>query len=179
MRGNKMQEVCWLPELINFSDYNGDWQKYENVIYSIFKTDFIDTAPVFQKSQVNIRRHPMVGDKEEAFIHITHQDYNKDGERLPDMRRCERIRWVRSFIENYNCDATKCSDCDGIKIWENDAQRGTDKRIHLLLEEERYIVVLERREKYCLLITSFYIQYDHELRKKLKHYDDYKKLQKG
>ena len=41
------------------------------------------------------------------------------------------------------------------------------------LEEERYIVVLEKREKYCLLVTAFYIEHDHTLDKKLKKYEAY------
>ena len=171
------QNTCWLPGIVDYNDYNGNWGQYENALYLIFKADFIDTKPTFENKQVNIKRHPMVGDKEEAFIHITHQDYNKDGERLPDMRRCERIRWTRSFIENHNCDITKCIECDGIKIWEEDAHKGTGKRIHLLLEKERYVVVIERRATYCVLITSFYIQYNHELRKKLKRHEKFQRLQ--
>ncbi|MDD4494889.1 MAG: hypothetical protein PHV32_11205 [Eubacteriales bacterium] len=169
-----MQNNCWLPDLVEFNSYGGNWGKYEDAIYRVFKKDFIDSKPNFEGKQVNIRRQPMVNDKEEAFIHVTHQDYNKDGERLPDMRRCERIRWVRSFIEEYNCDSSKCIDCDGVKVWEEDAPRGTGKRVQLLLQEERYMVVLERRSTYCLLITAFYFEHDHALRKKLEHYENNK-----
>ncbi len=166
-----MQNNCWLPCLEQFNDYAGDWGKYEAVLYEIFKRDFIDTKPNFEDKQVNIRRQPMVNDKEEAFIHITHQDYNKDGERLPDMRRCERIRWVRSFIEKYNCDSSQCSDCDGVKVWEEDKQpKWGGNRIHLLLEEERFMVVIERKNTYFQLVTAFYFEQDHSLRKKIRHY---------
>ena len=44
----------------------------------------------------------------------------------------------------------------------------------MLFEEERYIVVLERRENYVLLITAFYIEQDHTLEKKVKEYHQYK-----
>ena len=82
------------------------------------------------------------------------------------------MRWVRAFIENYNCDPSKCTGCDGIKIWEKPYKN--NQRIHLLFEEERYIVVLERRENYVLLITAFYIEQDHTLEKKVKEYHQYK-----
>jgi hypothetical protein len=61
--------------------------------------------------------------------------------------------------------------CDGIKVWEEDYK--TNQRIYLLLEEERYIVIIERRETYCLLITAYYLDYDHSLRKLLAKYDAY------
>lgn len=47
-------------------------------------------------------------------------------------------------------------------------------RVHILLEEERYMVVVECRKDYCLLITAFYFEHDHSLNKKLKKYDEYK-----
>jgi len=168
-----MMNNCWLPQLEYYEDYGRDWQCYETALYGIFKKDFLDSKPIFKSRPVNIRKRPIEYNKEEAFFHITCQDYDKNGNRYPDFRRCERIRWVRSFIENYQCDPTICQNCDGIKIWEEDAPKGTYKRIHLLLEEERYLVVIERREAYCLLITAFYFEQDHSLRKKLQHYQKY------
>ena len=44
----------------------------------------------------------------------------------------------------------------------------------MLLEEERYMVVVERRDSYCLLVTAFYFEQDYSLRKKLQHYEQYK-----
>jgi hypothetical protein len=167
-----MNEHCWLPELICYYDYGGNWTNYQDAIYSIFKSDFVDSKPYFENKQVRIRKHPMEYGKEEAFFHVTCQDYQKNGERVPDFRRCERIRWVRSFIENYECDLTQCENCDGIKVWREPYK--ANHRIHLLFEEERYIVVLEHREKYCLLITAFYIEHEHMLNKKLKRYDRYR-----
>lgn len=33
------------------------------------------------------------------------------------------------------------------------------------------MVVVEPRDNYCLLITAFYVEYDHALRKKVKEYE--------
>jgi hypothetical protein len=170
-----MQNNCWLPPIEEFNDYGGDWNNYEKMLYSIFKKDFLDSKPTFERKPVNIRRYPKVGDKEQTFFHITTQDSSKNGERIPDMRRCERIRWVRAFIENYNCDPTKCIDCNGVKVWEEDTKKGSGKRVHLLLEEERFMVVLERRDTYNLLITAFYFEHAHSLSKKVHKFENYRK----
>lgn len=167
-----ISKKCWLPKLENFDDYENSWNKYQDALYSIFKNDFISSHPMFEGKQVNIRKHPIEYGKEEAFFHVTCQDYKKDGERVPDFRRCERIRWVRAFIENYNCDTTLCEGCDGIKIWSEPYK--SNSRVHILLEEEKYLVVIERRESYCLLVTAFYFDHEHALEKKLKHYEKYK-----
>lgn len=166
-----ISENCWLPEQEEYIGYDS-WSDYQDVLYDIFKNDFILQHPKFEGKQVNIRKHPIEYGKEEAFFHVTCQDYSKDGERVPDFRRCERIRWVKAFIEHYNCDASLCEACDGIKVWSEPYK--SNSRVHILLEEEKYMVVLERRETYNLLITAFYFDHEHALEKKLKHYEKYK-----
>ncbi len=166
-------EVCWLPGLECYGGTGQDWNIYENRLYAIFKAAFIDSKPVYDGKPVNIRFKPVVNGKAEAFYHVTCRDYHLVEERCPDYRRCERIRWVRSFIENYNCDATRCPECDGVKVWQELAPKGTNLRVHILLEEERYMVILELRESYNLLITAFFIDQDHTLRTQLRHYQAY------
>ncbi len=166
------RDTCWLPEQEMWEDYENDWMKYQEALYQIFKADFIKTRPVFEGKQVNIRKHSIEYGKEEAFFHVTCQDYLKNGERVPDFRRCERIRWIRAFIENYDCDSSQCEKCEGIKVWSEPYKNTT--RVHMLFEEERYMVVVERRDSYCLLVTAFYFEQDHSLRKKLRHYERYK-----
>ena len=112
--------------------------------------------------------------KEEAFFHITCQDYNKDNERVPDFRRCERIKWVKQFIEA--ADTNSNDEFEGIsyelKIWTENYK--INLRYHIMCEELRFMVVLEERERYCLLITAFYFDHDHTLKKKFKKYEEYK-----
>lgn len=163
--------ICrWLPSLV---PYNSDteWGEYQEHIYSIFCDDFKISYPVFENKRVKIRYHPIESGKEEAFIHVTCQDYLKDGKREPDLKRCERIRWVRKFIENYKC-IDGCKTCDGIKVW--DKPYKNTLRTHILLEEEKYIVVLEKRPEYCLLITAYYFDKGHMLDKKLRDYQKFK-----
>ncbi|MBR6020634.1 MAG: hypothetical protein IK055_10510 [Lachnospiraceae bacterium] len=167
-----MSEKCWLPGLELYEDYN-DWSAYEETLYRIFKADFLDSHPLFHDVRVAVRHYPKDYGKEEAFFHTTCKDYKGDGTRDPDFRRCERIRWIRAFIENYDCDATKCDTCEGVKVWKEPYNKGR-VRVHLLLEEEKYMVVLEKRDTYYLLITSFYFDYEHSLEKQLKHYEKYK-----
>lgn len=164
---------CWIPGTIDLREYNGNFVEYENALYENFKRDFIDSQPFFRGLPVEIRREPMEYNKEEAFFHITCQDYAKDHNRSPDFRRCERINWVRAFIENYECEDYQC-DCDGIKIWD---EPGRSKRMQtcILSEFERYIVILENRNNYYLLITAYYIEYDRVMDKKLRNYEKYSK----
>lgn len=163
-------ECKWLPELIPCENLS-EFALYEQQIYQLFRQDFIETHPLFENKRVQIRKLPYVNGYEQAFYHVTSSEYLHDEQRFPDLRRCERIKWVRAFIENYGCDPALCEDCDGIKVW--DEPKGSNTRVHLLFEEEKYMVILERRKEYVLLITAYYFDYNNTLEKQLKQYRKY------
>lgn len=93
-----MSEIAWLPDLVLFEDFDGDWGKYLDVIYAYFKKDFADSQPVFRGKRLGLKRHPLSQGKEATFWHMISEGENED-ERLPDLRRCERIRWPKPTIE--------------------------------------------------------------------------------
>ena len=100
----------WLPPLVLFNDYSGDWNAYLEALYACFRQDFIDTNPVFQGRRLGLKRHPMADGKEATFWHMI-QEGKAEQERIPDLRRCERIRWPKPIIEH---------DADpAIKVWRN------------------------------------------------------------
>ncbi len=92
--GRPWLRTRWLPDLLPCDDL-AQWEAYEDHLYEIFERDFLLTKPTFEGLPVNTRRHPMEHGREEAFWHITCCDYGKDGERQPDMNRCERIKYGR------------------------------------------------------------------------------------
>lgn len=164
---------CWLPPL-NPYDFETNYSLYEAELYKKYRKDFIDSQPTFESKIVKVRFHPKVGEYEESFIHFTCKNYDNIEQREPDFKRCERLHWIRKLIENYLCKEN-CSNpkCDGIKIWEEPYKMYS--RIHLLFEEERFLVILEKRKTYNLLITGYYLEYDNALEKQLKHYNQFKK----
>ncbi|MBE5767526.1 MAG: hypothetical protein IKM26_01840 [Clostridia bacterium] len=168
-------ECKWLPELIPCTNW-AEFSTYEQLIYSIFKRDFIDSCPSFESKPVNIRREPKVDNREQAFFHVTSREYKAGEERMPDNKRCERIKWIRAFIEHYDCDPCLCESCEGIKVWEE--PKGNNHRILLYFEEEDYVVVLERRDRYVLLITAYYVDYSHTKKNLLKRYNQYNKTRR-
>lgn len=152
----------WLPPLVLFSDYDGDWNRYLEAIYTWFKQDFIDNKPLFQGRRLGLKRHPMAYGKEATFWHMTSEGMEEES-RTPDFRRCERIRWPKPVIEH--------SESLEVKYWIS--VKRNENRIHIWLEAEDYIVVLADRNGFLLPWTAFLITRDHTRKKLRKEYEAY------
>ena len=162
----KIEDSCkWLPKMIKLEDYNGNWEKYYKNLYNLFVNDFINNSLYFNSKKVNIRTNPKQNNYEHAFIHLTCETMS-DGialnDRMPDIRRCERLGWNRAIITNYPCN-NNCNNCKKILYYEEYYKNTI--RISLLFYDVRFKVILERRTNYYLLITGFYIKYDYRLNK--------------
>lgn len=152
----------WLPSLVLFNDYGGDWQAYLDAIYEFFKQDFVDSKPVFQGRRLGLKRHPLTHGKEATFWHLIQEGATEE-DRTPDFRRCERIRWPKPIIEH---DAENT-----IKIWSN--QRRGEQRICLWFEQESYLVILADRGTYILPWTAYLVEQPHRQRKLQREYEEY------
>lgn len=153
----------WLPELVLFEDYQGNWERYLETIYVLFCDDFVRSKAVFKGRRLGLKRHPVIQGKEATFWHMVSEG-SVEGDRLPDLRRCERIRWPKPVIEHDNAPE--------IKIW-SEKKKG-NKRIHIWFEAEGYLVVLDDRKDFILPWTAFYVKYDHQRRKYNKRWNSNK-----
>lgn len=172
----KIEDDCnWLPPKIKLEDFDGEWTKYYQKLYDKFVEDFITKPPYFDKKVVNIRVNPKQNNFEHAFVHLTCETM-KDGitlnDRIPDIRRCERIGWNKAIITNYPCN-NNCQNCKKILYYEEYYKNTI--RITLLFYDTRFKVVLEKRKNYYLLITGYYINYDFRLNKELKKVVEFSK----
>ncbi|HUW56279.1 MAG TPA: hypothetical protein VMZ92_06560 [Planctomycetota bacterium] len=143
----------WLSGLIRLQEFGGDWSRYVNEVFSLFYRDFIQSKPVLRGRQVRCRRDPICDGKEAGFWHCVSEGSEEES-RTPDLRRCERIGWIRTVIEN--------ADEPEVEVWTT--RKRNDDRLYLWLREE-YLVVLGLRRSYYQLITAFCTDYEHTRRK--------------
>lgn len=152
----------WLPALVEFSASGGDWHRYVEVLYGHFRRDFIETTPTYPGRRWSMKRHPVFKDKEATFWHIISEG-PIETERLPDLRRCERIRWPRCIID-------ACTG-DKVRLWPQ--ERRGESRVAIATPDFSYLVVLADRKEYVLLWTAFHVDRDHQRRKYEKEYNAY------
>ena len=164
-----MAEIpAWLTPIITIESFDGDPEKYIENIFSIFKRDFIDTAPFLHDKVIFFDRKDDNG-RPAAFLHITTEEDKATGCRNISLRRCERIEWVRAIIEHI--------DDPAVLYWKKEqyTARRWATRTYLFLEQENFLVVLEEMTNGNLLITAIYVDLPHQKRKHLRDCEAYKK----
>lgn len=150
-------QPAWLPPLVELAAYRGNWADYEAALYKFFRADFITHLTCFRTHPVRLKRMPLYENKEASYWHCISEGKD-EAERIPDMRRCERIRWPRPCIEHET----------ELKVWTE--ERNGEDRIHLWLESEGYVVVLAARRNYLVLWTTFLVKHEHERAKFTRRY---------
>lgn len=151
-----------LPDIITLNEYGGDFNSYIEAVYEIFKNDFVHSKPVFDGVTLKLKKHPITDGRECTFYHLTHEGQDEQN-REPDMRRMERIGFIRPMIENFACPV--------LRVWRN--TRGRHERILIFHEEESYLVILEDRVEYILPWTAYYIQHDSRKKRLITEYNEY------
>ncbi len=152
-----------LPDLIKLENYNGSWEDYIEVVYQVFRRDFIENKTFYNNKRVGVKKTPLFKNKECCFWHLTSQGKVEE-ERIPDLRRCERIGWIKPIIEN---NKNKL-----VKFWINQRQR--EERICLCYGDWDYLIVLIKIKDYLLLLTAYPIEYNSKKDKLKKEYYAYK-----
>ena len=124
--------------------FHGDWHRYEHELYRVFIEDIAQAGLQFHGQAVSCRRQPVTAGRWAAFWHLV-QEGRSEEERTPDLRRCERLRWIRWIIENAGIHPE-------IDEWQNRRKREINT---LLWYREEYLVVLSQRRDYWLLKTAY------------------------
>lgn len=163
----------WLPPIVKLEDFDGNWDRYINKVFSFFYRDFIESQPMFLGKWVRCRRDLIYDGKEAGFWHCTSEGPN-ELYRIPNIRRCERIGWIKAVIEH-------CND-PIVDLWPK-KQRGEIRQL-LWFNEEFMIVLAERQRKrdgfmYMQLITAYCTEQEHRREKLRQERDKYFRSKNG
>lgn len=153
--------ICkWLPDLYPEPEWNRDYSKYEDELYNVFCNEYMSNNIFFLQKIVSLRYHPEIDGKSNSFYHFICKNQSRNE---PDKRRIQRIFWPKAFIQNYDCNENCCNSKP--LRWKKKHKNG-NYRYHIYFE--RYLVILEERTDYFLLITGFYVEQEYYHRGKLK-----------
>lgn len=146
-------------------------EEYIEGLYQIFLFDLV-SHPLRWKNDgmtVSMRRHPEIEGRHAVFWHIISGGTGDDASRQVESHRCVRLRWVRILIEIFNLEFPEESQ---IRWWV-DKKRTSKPRYVITRPEFDYIVVVEQRNDYALLVTAYYVEHKHRRGKLKREHDDF------
>lgn len=153
-----------LPSRIEWKMFAGDFDRYEEALYTIFKRDFIDNKPCFRGKFVDIIHQQFYNGKERSFWHIVTSG-GEDIRRSFDEDRCGSISWVKALIEE---DIV----CEDFKVWVKWYDKSNRDRVFIWCSKVNYMVVLEDRGNTFKLITAFNVM-PYKVKSYQKDYENY------
>src|SRR6185503_4402146 len=115
--------------------------------------------------RVTIKRHPLLDGREATFWHMTSTG-NEEEVRIPELRRCERIRWILPMIRTIGTDR--------VRNWTNKRKNKSgvlEDRIVIALPDFSYIVILADRGNFVLLWTAYFVEYENQRQTHKKEYE--------
>jgi hypothetical protein len=149
----------WLPNLFVVDPWTND--TYDE-LYEIFRNDFIKSQIEYQG--YNVWFFPEMEDgKEKIFWHFTSKVDNETEDRLPDLRRSERLPWARPLLENHLQPE--------VLAWDHEEGDGSIKT-YVWLKDFDYVIIMKKISNGSRrLITSFWLEYRNAKEKLMKKYD--------
>lgn len=165
------EHLRWLPALVLFESFDGEWHRYLDALYEHFRADFLQTKPRFPRKPLQLRFNPKHDSKECCFWHIISEG-PEEADRNPDFRRCERIKWPRPMIESFQGDRTR--------YWKNTrpTSRGPASNIVIATSEFEYVTIIEERTDYVLFKTAYHVEQPHRRNKLRKEWERFWEDQK-
>lgn len=156
----------WIGSLTTLAECDGDTEKYIEILYEIFKKDFIDSHPTFNNKPVLFDK-ALDGGKPNTFVHVTTETDTITKSRVLSLRRCERISWLRQIIDN-NSDAR-------VLVWtkEHYSRKRKTNRVCLYLECADYLVILDENKHGYYIITGIYVDYPYQKKRHLKEFEKF------
>lgn len=143
------------PDLIQMGDFP-DWEAYLDALYATYLETVANAKLTFCGCPLKVYFMPESKGRGYGFWHLISEapdQRNRDeDERIPDLRRCERIRWVAWCVQQAD------AGLPGFSWWEN--ERGRETHVVLWAEQHDFAVVLAKRQtgqggRYYLLKTAY------------------------
>lgn len=67
-KNNESNQYLELPELIELSQFGGNFAQYLEAVYEIFTNEFIRNRPIFRGVRLALKKFPVTDGKEATFL---------------------------------------------------------------------------------------------------------------
>lgn len=153
--------------------------EYVDSLYKNFLQTLIH-RPLYWKSErlrVSFRRYKEVDGRHAGFWHLISGGGQTETERSVELERCRRIGWIRPMIEAFNQDFPNSED--RIYWWISPDPRWRGHRYGLATEGFEYVLFIDERREYALVVTAYYVEQNRRRRNFRVQHDEFWKKKQG
>lgn len=150
---------------------------YLDGLYQIFLTDLVRGNLHWKTpaKKISLRRQPEIEGRHAIFWHIVSGGSEVETDRKLDEERCIRIGWIRPILEQFNEDFP---DEQLVNWWVSPDPRWKGRRYGLATDDYDYVVFIEERRAYALLISAYHVQSQRRRNKFRSEHDDFRAKQR-
>lgn len=161
-----------LPLGPRFDPHISDETEYLDSLYKTFLKDLAghDTYWKSPTTRLSLRRQPEIEGRHAIFWHIVSGGSDIEIERSLDPERCIRIGWIRTMIEQFNLDFPLEK---AVRWWCSPNPRWRGRRYGLATDDYDYVVFVDERQGYALLVSAYYVEYPRRRNKFRREHDQY------
>ncbi|MDH5035434.1 hypothetical protein [Chryseobacterium cucumeris] len=163
------------PELITLNEFGGNYEEYENALLELYEADLWKGGLTFFGLNVVPRVHKRFEFNGKTldwtFAHFTSKGEIEEDREL-DLRRCEKIGFIKPIIENIHLDC--------VKVWENtrlDKKNKPQTSVVIWCECVNCKIVLTKKNgknsEYYVITTFYLINSPSKILKHNNEYDEY------
>ena len=109
--------------------------------------------------------------------HLVSGGSQTDTERDVELERCRRIGWIRPMVEAFNQDFPDKEE--HIYWWVSPDPRWRGRRYGIATEGFEYVLFIEERQEYALIVTAYYVEQDRRRAKFKTEHDNFWRERQG
>ncbi len=169
------ENLIEFPEIITLNDFGGNYDDYENALLELYEADLWKGGLTFMGLRVVPRVHKRFEFKGKTldwtFAHFTSKGEIEEDREL-DLRRCEKIGFIKPIIDNVHLDC--------VKVWENtrlDKNNKPKTSVVIWCECVNCKIVLTKNigknGEYYVITTFYLINSPIKIQKHNQEYDEY------
>lgn len=153
-----------------------DSSEYIERLYNIFMDTLVSQHPTWRPTgrRLTLRRQPEIQGRHAIFWHVISCGTAEEAARRLDPERCRRITWISLIIEQFNREWPQEKQ---VCWWISSRSRGNTKRYLIAINDFSYVVIVDEKPNYAVLVTAYYVKQPHRQRKLRNEHTAYWKEQ--
>lgn len=144
-------------------------QEYVASLHEVFLNGIVNGG-LFWRSEckkLSVRRNPETHGYHDGFWHLIGGAENFDYESI-EADRCQRLHWLPQIIRKFN----QVHPIEGpVKWWKSSRPQDPRDRYLIARPDYSYVVVVDERPTYALLVTAYYVSRERRRNKLRREHD--------